>query len=416
VQSPPFESIYIYSSHVEDLGNSTNHDQFYHQYGYILRDELRRLKAGAYKAEHCKDLPLYRGRDGAMGLDDFPGRLIKAHLDAGFWFVGWKTIWKDPVIEMQRTKNAGLLWSSAFCQRAERARQGMADYVLIFQKPIPGEDAPGTGIVSSPVSRAVVDRCIDLWSMPGEAVWTPYHDDGNPEFGLIFSDGFNHADMIPATKKRLMDGRNLIVRMNDPAKMHLLIADMKRHDMVFHSRVALTDGTWLVVFRKWVDEMPDTHVTHDLRADSHRFVGNDGPKYWDSDRDYSIQVWQRYASPVWFDLDGLPESHPDLWFDIDQTNVLNHRIAREDKDEKHICPLQLDLIQKCIGLYTVPGDLVGTSFAGVGSELVTAVKMRRRAVGCELKESYFDVACDHLRRAEAEVAMPTLFDFAKIEI
>ncbi|MCA9326857.1 helicase, partial [Candidatus Saccharibacteria bacterium] len=86
VQSPPFESIYIYSSHVEDLGNSTNHDQFYHQYGYILRDELRRLKPGSYKAEHCKDLPLYRGRDGAMGLDDFPGRLITAHLEAGFWF------------------------------------------------------------------------------------------------------------------------------------------------------------------------------------------------------------------------------------------------------------------------------------------------------------------------------------------
>lgn len=417
VQSPPFESIYIYSSHVEDLGNSTDHEQFYHQYGYILRDELRRLKPGAYKAEHCKDLPLYRGRDGAMGLDDFPGRLITAHLAAGFWFVGWKTIWKDPVIEMQRTKNAGLLWSSAFCQRAERARQGMADYVLIFQKPIPGEVAPETGLVSSPVPRAVVDRCVDLWTNAGEAVWTPYHDDGNPKFGLIFSDGFNHADMIPVIKKRLMDGRNLIVRMNDPAKMHLLIADMKRHDMVFHSRVALTDGTWLLVFRKWVDAMPeDTHVTHDLKAGSHKFIGNSGPAFWDSDRDYSIQVWQRYASPIWFDLDGLPEAHEDIWFDIDQTNVLNHRIAREDKDEKHICPLQLDLIQKCVALYSSPGDLVGTSFAGVGSELVTAIKMRRRAIGCELKESYFDVACYHLRRAEAEMAMPTLFDFAGVNI
>ena len=417
VQSPPFESIYIYSSHVEDLGNSTNHDQFYMQYGFILRDELRRLKPGAYKAEHCKDLPLYRGRDGAMGLDDFPGRLIKAHLDAGFWFVGWKTIWKDPVIEMQRTKNAGLLWSSAFCQRAERARQGMADYVLMFRKPIPGEVAPDLTVSAAPVPEMVVDRCIDLWTNAGDVVWTPYQDDKAEQYGLIFSDGFRRPELIKEIRKRLMDGRNLVVRTDDPAQMHVLIADMKRHDMVFHSRVALTDGTWLLVFRKWVETMPeDTHVTHDLKADAHAFVGNSGPAFWNSDRDYSIQVWQRYASPVWFDLDGLPEAHPDIWFDIDQTNVLNHRIAREDKDEKHICPLQLDLIDKCILLHTRPGDLVGTSFAGVGSELVRAIKLGRRAVGSELKESYFDVACDHLRRVEAEMAMPSLFDFAGVAI
>jgi superfamily II DNA or RNA helicase len=413
VQSPPFESIYIYSSHVEDLGNSTNHDQFYHQYGYILRDELRRLKPGTYKAEHCKDLPLYRGRDGAMGLDDFPGRLITAHLAAGFWFVGWKTVWKDPVIEMQRTKNAGLLWSSAFCQRAERARQGMADYVLIFQKPIPGEVAPGLTASAAPVPSMVIDRCVDLWANFGEAILKPYGRmaEDDTQYGLIFSDLIPHD--YQSSIARLMDGRNLVIRVSDPAQMHVLIAGMKRHDMVFHSRVALTDGTWLLVFRKWVEAMPeDTHVTHDLKADSHTFIGNSGPAFWNNDRDYSIQVWQRYASPVWFDLDGLPMSHPDIWVDIDQTNVLNHRIAREDKDEKHICPLQLDLIRKCILQYTRPGDLVGTSFAGVGSEMVTAIKLGRRSVGCELKESYFDLACEHLRRTEAEIAMPSLFDFA----
>lgn len=414
VQSPPFESIYIYSNHVEDLGNSVDHSQFYHQYGYILRDELRRLKPGAYKAEHCKDLPLYRGRDGAMGLDDFPGRLIKAHLDAGFWFTGWKTIWKDPVIEMQRTKNAGLLWSSAFCQRAERARQGMADYVLIFQKPIPGEVAPELSLASLPVTPDVVNRCLDLWTMPDEPISTPYHDNSSGNNGLVFIDGWHKNSDIKSIKNGLMDGRNLVIRVNDPAKMHLLIADMKLHRMVFHSRIALTDGTWLVVFRKWVDIMPDTHVTHDLKADSHKFIGNAGPARWSNDRDYSIQVWQRYASPVWFDLDGLPESHDDIWFDVDQTNVLNHRIAKEAKDEKHICPLQLDLIEKCISIYTTEGNLIGTSFAGVGSELVTALKMNRRAIGCELKESYFDVACDHLRRTEKKLAMPTLFDFAGV--
>lgn len=415
VQSPPFESLYIYSSHLEDLGNSADHEQFYTQYGFILSDELRRLKPGAYKAEHCKDLPLYANRDGAMGLDDFPGRLIKAHEDAGFWFVGWKTIWKDPVIEMQRTKNAGLLWSSAFCERAERARQGMADYVLVFQKPIPGQSKPITKLDVAPVPESVIARAIDLWTNRGENVYLPDgKNDNSRPYDLMIYDG------VPVTFRdtsNLRIGRNAIVRVDDPAAMPELIHTMKRLDLVFHSRVALTDGTWLLVFRKWAAVMPsESHVTHDLKADSHEFVGNDGPKFWDSDRDYSIQVWQRYASPVWHDLDGLPNNHPDIWFDIQQTNVLNHRIAREEKDEKHICPLQLDLIDKCLTLYAWKGARVGTSFAGVGSEMVQAIKFGCYAVGSELKTSYFDVACGHLERAEREMATPTLFDFAGISI
>lgn len=414
VQSPPFESLYIYSSHLEDLGNSADNEQFYTQYGYILADELRRLKPGAYKAEHCKDLPLYANRDGAMGLDDFPGRLIKAHEDAGFWFVGWKTIWKDPVVEMQRTKNAGLLWSSAFCERAERARQGMADYTLIFQKPIPGQSKPKTKTDARNVPKSVIDRAVDLWTNPGENLFLfGKNNDTSQPYDLMFYDG------IPPTfhdTYNIRSGRNVIVRVDDPATMPGLIHSMKGRDLVFHSRVALTDGTWLVVFRKWVNDMPNSHVIHDLKADEHQFVGNDGPAFWDSDRDYSIQVWQRYASPVWFDLDGLPKEHLDIWFDIQQTNVLNHRIARDEKDEKHICPLQLDLIDKCLGLYARRGDRVSTSFAGVGSEMVRAVLFGCTAVGSELKTSYFNVACEHLRDAERQMQMPSLFDFFGIEV
>lgn len=415
VQSPPFESIYIYSSHLEDLGNSANNEQFYTQYGFILRDEMRRLKPGAYKAEHCKDLPLYANRDGAMGLDDFPGRLIKAHLDAGFWFVGWKTIWKDPVIEMQRTKNAGLLWSSAFCKRAERARQGMADYVLIFQKPIDGQDAPITKTSADKAPEDVIMRCVDLWTNPGENIYSPIHDDDKSRYyDFMFYDG------IPATfidTANLRSGRNVAIRVYDFAEMHKLIESMKRRKLVFHSRIALTDGTWLVVFRNWGgDDEQQLHVTHNITPDNHAFIGNQPPEYWNNERHYSILVWQRYASPVWFDLDGLPISHKDIWFDIDQTYVLNHRIAREDKDEKHICPLQLDLIDKCLHLYAKRGDVVGTDFAGVGSEMERIIRFGAYAVGCELKESYFNVACDHLRRAERELAMPTLFDFAGIKL
>lgn len=115
-------------------------------------------------------------------------------------------------------------------------------------------------------------------------------------------------------------------------------------------------------------------------------------------RQWSIKVWQKYASPV--------------WFDIDQTNVLNYQIARDNADEKHLCPLQLDVIERTIHLWSNPGDVVFTPFAGVGSEVVAAVELGRRGVGIELKDSYYRIAADNLRALESRPTQASLFDFA----
>jgi len=416
VQSPPFKGLYIYSDAVQDLGNCATDDEFYFQYQFIINNQLNATRPGGYKAEHCKDLPLYKGRDGVMGLDDFPGQLIKAHIEAGWWFIGWKTIWKDPVIEMQRTKNAGLLWSSAFCERAERARQGMADYVLIFQKP-DGNEQPLTEVDNKPVPEDVVNRCLDLWVNKYEDVFTPYHKhDCLDGYGLVFTDCVPDDDTIKEFYPKLVNGRLWICRVNDPVMMHVLIGRMQPFGMVFHSRVALTDGTWLVVFRKWVEDMPDdTHVTHSLIApdrngQGHKYIGTQPPEYWDSDSHYSIGVWQRYASPVWFDLDGLPLSHPDIWMDIQQTNVLNFKAAREIQDEKHICPLQLDVIRKCIVEYSKVGDLVGSAFGGIGSEPSEAIRLMRKAWACELKHSYWKQGARNIKEVEIQTKQP-MFNF-----
>ena len=103
---------------------------------------------------------------------------------------------------------------------------------------------------------------------------------------------------------------------------------------------------------------------------------------------YSIEVWQRYASPV--------------WFDIRQSNTLRYRSAREEKDEKHICPLQLDVIARGVELWSNPGDIVFSPFAGIGSEGYQAIKMGRRFVGIELKESYYKTAVNNLQMAVQE--------------
>lgn len=101
----------------------------------------------------------------------------------------------------------------------------------------------------------------------------------------------------------------------------------------------------------------------------------DAKQKYNTEPVYSHQVWRRYASPV--------------WMDIRQSNTLNRAAARDDKDERHICPLQLDLIARCLELWTSPNDIVLDPFAGIGSVPVVALQMGRRALGFELKASYY---------------------------
>src|SRR5262252_258690 len=102
---------------------------------------------------------------------------------------------------------------------------------------------------------------------------------------------------------------------------------------------------------------------------------------------FPVQLWQRYASPV--------------WMDINPSKTLQHRSAREEKDERHICPLQLEVIERCIELWSNPGDIVLSPFAGIGSEGYIALRKGRRFIGIELKESYFKQAVANLRVAKS---------------
>lgn len=106
----------------------------------------------------------------------------------------------------------------------------------------------------------------------------------------------------------------------------------------------------------------------------------------DADTGHSIAVWQRYASPV--------------WFDINPSDTLQYTTARDPDDERHICPLQLQVIERAIELWTNPGDLVASPFAGIGSEPYKALEIDRRTVAVELKESYFKVAVKNMREME----------------
>ena len=155
---------------------------------------------------------------------------------------------------------------------------------------------------------------------------------------------------------------------------------------------------YIVTFRKWADGMdrtaPIVHVPEDWltwagdEAESHPHSG-------DHYRD-ALQVWQEWAAPVWPDL---PE-----------TDVLNAKSARGDDDEKHLCPMPLNLSERAIRLWSNEGDVVLSPFMGIGSEGWSALKARRRFAGIELKDSYFTQAVKNLREAQTRFAAGTLFE------
>lgn len=258
VYSPPFASLFTYSDSVADMGNNADDQEFIKHYGFLLTELARVTKPGRLSAVHCSDLPLQKWKDGMIGIKDLSGDIIRAHQDAGWVLHSRVTIWKDPVVEMTRTKALGLLYKQ-LQKDSTRSRTGMPDYLMVFRAP--GENT-------------------------------------------------------------------------EP-------------------------------------------------------VGQDSKKF-------PVERWQQWASPV--------------WMDIRQTNTLNVAIARQDKDERHLCPLQLDLIERALLLWSNPGDIVLSPFLGVGSEGFVALKQRRKFVGVELKEAYWKQACKHLTAAEAGAV--DLFDEA----
>ena len=153
---------------------------------------------------------------------------------------------------------------------------------------------------------------------------------------------------------------------------------------------------YLVLFRKWDEEHDNEHepVRHYRSFGDAEKAGGSPLQVLD------LETWQKYASPV--------------WFDILRTDVLNAKIARDDRDEKHICPLQLEVIRRGIRLYSNPGDIVFSPFGGIGSEPYIALEQGRRAVAVELKEAYFDQMVENCREICERDDMPTLFDLAEV--
>lgn len=255
VYSPPFQSLYTYSPSLRDMGNSTDRNDFFDQYSYIIRENLRITIPAGIAGVHVQQTTTTKTTHGVIGMTDFRGDVIRAYQAEGWIYYGEVTVDKDPQAQAIRTKAQALMFATKN-RDSSKSRPALADYLLLFKKP-----------------------------------------------------GERYA----------------------PIK---------------------------------------TDVTND--------------------------EWIEWARPIWY---GIQES-----------NTLNARIAREDDDERHLTPLQLDFIERCVRLYSNPGETVFTAFGGVGSELYVAVKCGRKALGIELKASYWETGCRYLAELEHEMGQPTLLD------
>ena len=146
----------------------------------------------------------------------------------------------------------------------------------------------------------------------------------------------------------------------------------------------------------FVTKNRDSSMTRPALADYLLLFRKPGDNPTPIKTDVTNDEWIQWARPV--------------WLDIRETNTLNARVAREQADERHIAPLQLDFIERVVRLWSNPGELVLTPFAGIGSEVYTAVRLGRRGIGIELKPSYWRTAVDTMRDLDREMALPSLFD------
>jgi DNA modification methylase len=255
VFSPPFAELYTYSDELADMGNSKNYQEFFTAFRFLVKDLYRVMMQGRNVCVHCMDLPIQKGKEGYIGLRDFSNMIRECFEAEGFIYHSRITIWKDPVVEMQRTKALGLLHKQVK-KDATMSRVGLPDYIMVFRK--------------------------------------------------------------------------------DGERLHPVTCNIP------------------------------------------------------------VDLWQKYASPV--------------WYDINYSNTLNLKGSREGRDEKHICPLQLDTIDRLITLYTNAGDTVLTPFAGIGSEVYQSVLRGRMGIGIELKESYYNVAVKNCRNAKQMSNTKLLFE------
>ena len=276
VYSPPFASLYTYSSFNNDLGNCRTYKEFLEHYEYVIKETHRITLPGRMTCVHCMDLPTGNSRS----LIDFPGDIIRIHEKIGFHYWDRHSIWKEPLMIAIRTRQVSLRHNQ-IAKDSSECRGALPDYLLIFKK---------KGKNKIPITHP-----------------------------LGFTDYAGDVDLL----------------------------DKKDKDKYLNLKL------------KYIN--------------------------WKNDKTNRLSqwIWRRYASSN--------------WLDVRANRMLEYKPAKDEEDERHVCPLHLDIIERCLHMWSNPKETIFTPFMGIGSEVYEAVSIGRKGIGIELKPSYFKLASKNLQ-------------------
>lgn len=357
--SLPFGNQYEYSANYSDFGHTDDVAHFWAQMDYLSPELFRVLQPGRDLVIHCKD----RIVDGAMsGLGfqtvySFLADCIKHFEKHGFAFLGHQTIVTDVVRENSQTYRLG--WTEQ-CKDGSRMGFGLPEYLCIFRKP-PTDRSNGYA------DKPVVKQKPFCLRAPVN------NTDFDPSLPIIPGTGYSRSRwQIDAHGFARSNGNRLL-----PS------SEMRK----------LPWGVIYRLFRSHSISHVYSHADHVALSEALEQVGR---------------------LPVDFQLLPPQSWHPAVWTDVMRARTLNGAQSAKGR-EKHLCPLQLDVVDRVIQQRSMPREVVDDPFCGIGTVLARSVALGRRARGSELATPYFHDSAYYCLAAEKEASTPTLFDVLEVE-
>lgn len=373
--SIPFGDHYEYSENYNDFGHNDGNEEFFKQMDFLTPNLLRTLKPGRVAAIHVKDRIRYSHQNGTCftTISDFSGQTVSHFIKHGFYLMGKITVTTDVVRENNQTYRLG---HTEQCKDGSKMGVGLPEYILLFRK------APTS------TNNAYADKTVLK---------------GRSQNDLFCINCKKLVDMTNSEKTIVI---NEIVCCKGCDK-----SDFEQLDELYPL------NNWQLDAHAYWKSSGDRFLSApELARFEMKTVYNQWKAY-DEKTIYSFQEHLRVCDDLFENgrLSKLfmtipPTSNNDLvWTDINRMNTLNAKQAN-NKNEKHICPLQIDIIKRLLKRFTSLGEKVDDPFGGLFSTPYVAMEMGRKSISAELNPDYFKDGIFYMNAMNHKMNIPTLFD------
>lgn len=353
VTSIPFSNHYEYTPSYNDFGHTDDDAHFFAQMDYLTPELYRALRPGRLACIHVKDRILFGAvtGEGVPTVNPFHAKTLFHYQQHGFQFMGMITVVTDVVRENNQTYR---LSYSEMLKDGTKMGAGSPEYILLMRKP---QSDRSRGYADTPVAKTADDYSLAQWQIDAHAFW---RSSGNRPL-----DPAEHASLVDRVPRFAEMGVGPLVKT----------FTTESRDLIYDAAAHVAIGETIEARDK-----------------------NDG-------RGHLPRTFMSLA----------PGSHhPDVWDDVVRMRTLNAEQVQKGR-EKHVCPLQFDIVDRLIDRFSMKGELVYDPFCGLGTVPMRAIMKGRRGRGSELNPDYFRHSCIYLAEAEREIAVPSLFDLLEME-